>query len=352
MIPDQETFPYTIRVVSDILESNGSSSMASVCGSSLSLMDAGVPLKRPVAGIAMGLIKEGDDYTILSDIAGVEDHLGDMDFKVAGTSEGITALQMDIKITGVTFEIMRDALAQAKEGREFILGKMHEAIEAPREQLSEFAPRISSIQIDPEKIGLLIGKGGETIRSLQEEYESQIDVNDEGQVLVYATTGAKGDALVERIRSMTKEVEVGDEFPGAKVVKTTTFGAFVELAKGTDGLLHISNVSPGERVGTVEEVLNKGDEISVRVVEVDRERGRIGLRLAEDPDIVGKTKEELATVGSGGGGGGDRGDRGGDRGRGGRGGDRSNGRGGRGGRDRDRAPRERASRGDRDPERG
>ncbi len=357
MIPDQEKFPYTIRVVSDILESNGSSSMASVCGSSLSLMDAGVPLIRPVAGIAMGLIKEGDDYTILSDIAGVEDHLGDMDFKVAGTSEGITALQMDIKITGVTFEIMSDALAQAKEGREFILGKMHEAIEAPREQLSEHAPRISSIQIDPEKIGLLIGKGGETIRSLQEEYESQIDVNDEGMVLVYAVTGAKGDALVERIRSMTKEVEVGDEFPTAKVVKTTTFGAFVELAKGTDGLLHISNVSPGNRVGTVEEVLNKGDEISVRVVEVDKERGRIGLRLAEDPEIAGKTKEELATVGTGdptmGGTGSDRprgrgGDRNGrsDRGPRSGGGDR----GGRG-RDRDR-DRPRAPRGDRDPERG
>jgi polyribonucleotide nucleotidyltransferase len=311
MIPSQEDFPYTIRVVSDILESNGSSSMASVCGSSLSLMDAGVPLKRPVAGIAMGLIKEGDDYVVLSDIAGVEDHLGDMDFKVAGTEQGITALQMDIKITGVTFEIMRDALEQANEGRRFILGKMHEAIGAPREQLSDFAPRISSIQIDPEKIGLLIGKGGETIRSLQEEYESQIDVNDEGQVLVYAVTGAQGDALIERIRSMTKEVEVGDEYKG-KVVKTTTFGAFVELAKGTDGLLHISNVSPGNRVATVEEVLNKGDEIAVRVVEVDKERGRIGLRLAEDPDIAGKTAEELATVGTGdptmgGGGGRDRG---------------------------------------------
>ncbi len=310
MIPDQEKFPYTIRVVSDILESNGSSSMASICGSSLSLMDAGVPLTRPVAGIAMGLIKEGDDYVVLSDIAGVEDHLGDMDFKVAGTENGITALQMDIKITGVTFEIMRDALEQAREGRTFILGKMAEAISAPREQLSEHAPRISSIQIDPEKIGLLIGKGGETIRSLQEEYESQIDVNDEGMVLVYAVTGAKGDALVERIRSMTKEVEVGDEYTG-KVVKTTTFGAFVELAKGTDGLLHISNVSPGNRVGTVEEVLNKGDEIAVRVVEVDKERGRIGLRLSEDPDIAGKTKEELATVGTGdptmaGGGGGGR----------------------------------------------
>ena len=303
MVPSQEEFPYTIRVVSDILESNGSSSMASVCGSSLSLMDAGVPLKRPVAGIAMGLIKEGDDYVVLSDIAGVEDHLGDMDFKVAGTENGITALQMDIKITGVTFDILRDALTQAKEGRTFILGKMAEVIDTPRSELSKYAPRISTIQIDPDKIGLLIGKGGETIRGLSEEFEAQIDVNDEGQVLVYAPTGTQGDALVDRIRSMTKEVEVGDEFAG-KVVKTTTFGAFVELAKGTDGLLHISNVSPGQRVDTVEEVLNKGDEIQVRVVEVDRERGRIGLRLAEDPEIAGKTVEELAGVGSGGGGGG------------------------------------------------
>jgi polyribonucleotide nucleotidyltransferase len=342
MIPSQDDFPYTIRVVSDILESNGSSSMASVCGSTLSLMDAGVPIKAPVAGVAMGLIKEGDDYVVLTDIAGVEDHLGDMDFKVAGTGDGITALQMDIKITGVTFEILRDALTQAREGRLFILGKMAEAIGEPRRELSEFAPRISAVKIDPDKIGLLIGKGGETIRALQEEYEAQIDVDDEGNVRVYAQTGAQGDALVERIRSMTKEVEVGDEFPTAKVVKTTTFGAFVELAKGTDGLLHISNVSPGQRVGTVEEVLNKGDEISVRVVEVDRERGRIGLRLAEDPEILGKTKEELATVGSGGGGG----DRGGDRGRG-RGGDRRNG-GGRG-RDRDRG-RDRV-RADRDPDR-
>jgi polyribonucleotide nucleotidyltransferase len=342
MIPDQETFPYTIRVVSDILESNGSSSMASVCGSSLSLMDAGVPIARPVAGVAMGLIKEGDEYVVLTDIAGVEDHLGDMDFKVAGTERGITALQMDIKISGVTFEILRDALQQAHEGRTFILGKMAEAIDAPREQLSEFAPRISAIKIDPDKIGLLIGKGGETIRALQEEYESQIDVDDEGNVRVYATTGAQGDALVDRIRSMTKEVAVGDEYTG-KVVKTTTFGAFVELAKGTDGLLHISNVSPGNRVGTVEEVMNKGDEIAVRVVEVDKERGRIGLRLAQDPDIAGKSAEELATVGTGdptmGGGG---------RGRGGdRGGERRN---GRGGRDRDRG--ERRPRGDRDPDRG
>jgi polyribonucleotide nucleotidyltransferase len=295
MIPSQEEFPYTIRVVSDILESNGSSSMASVCGSTLSLLAAGVPIKRSVAGIAMGLIKEGDDYVILTDIAGVEDHLGDMDFKVAGTEQGITALQMDIKITGVTFEIMRDALAQAKVAREFILGEMASVIEAPRAELSKYAPGISSVKIDPEKIGLLIGKGGETIRALQEEFESQIDVNDEGQVLVYAANRELGDALVDRIRSMTKEVEIGDEFTG-KVVKTTTFGAFIELAKGTDGLLHISNVAPGRRIDTVEEVLNKGDEINVKVVEVDRERGRIGLRLAEDPEIQGKNPEELEAI--------------------------------------------------------
>src|SRR5579884_783718 len=340
MIPSQEEFPYTIRVVSDILESNGSSSMASVCGSTLSLMDAGVPVKRAVAGIAMGLIKEGEDYIILTDIAGVEDHLGDMDFKVAGTERGITALQMDIKITGVTFEIMRDALAQARTAREFILAEMARVIDAPRAELSKHAPRISTIQIDPEKIGLLIGKGGETIRALQEEFESQIDVNDEGQVLVYASDGERGDALVDRIRAMTKEVEVGDEFTG-KVVKTTTFGAFVELSKGTDGLLHISNIAPGRRIGTVEEVLNKGDELVVRVVEVDRERGRIGLRLAEDPEVAGKSVEELAAVGTGDSGGGgsrgrDRGPRDRDRGR-----DRG---------PRDRGPRDRD--GGRDGDRG
>jgi polyribonucleotide nucleotidyltransferase len=303
MVPSIEQFPYSIRVVSDILESNGSSSMASVCGSSLSLMDAGVPIKRPVAGIAMGLIKEGEDYIVLTDIAGVEDHLGDMDFKVAGSERGITALQMDIKISGVTFDILRDALTQAHEARKFILGKMAAVIGGPREQLSQFAPRIQTIQIDPSQIGLLIGKGGETIRGLSEEFESQIDVNDEGQVLIYSANGELGDALVERVRMMMKEVEVGDEYLG-KVVKTTTFGAFIELAKGTDGLLHISNVSPGQRVESVEDVLNRGDEINVRVVEVDRERGRIGLRLADDPDIAGKSAQELAGVGTGGGGGG------------------------------------------------
>ena len=334
VIPSQEDFPYTIRVVSDILESNGSSSMASVCGSSLSLMDAGVPIKRPVAGIAMGLIKEGDDYIVLSDIAGVEDHLGDMDFKVAGTEQGITALQMDIKITGVTFDILRDALTQAKEGRTHILGEMNKVIEGPRSELSQFAPRISSIEIDPSKIGMVIGKGGETIRALSEEFESQIDVNDDGVIRVYAQTGALGDGLIDRIRSMTKEVEVGDEFTG-KVVKTTTFGAFIELAKGTDGLLHISNVSPGERAETVESVVNRGDELAVRVVEVDKERGRIGLRRADDPEIAGKSAEELAGVGTGGGGGG-----------GGGGGDRPRGGGGR-----DRGPRREGGGGDRGPRR-
>jgi polyribonucleotide nucleotidyltransferase len=309
VIPSIEDFPYSIRVVSDIFESNGSSSMASVCGSSLSLMDAGVPIARPVAGIAMGLIKEGEDYVVLTDIAGVEDHLGDMDFKVAGTDRGITALQMDIKISGVTFEILRDALTQAHDARKFILAEMAKVIEAPRESLSVHAPRIEKVKIDPSQIGMLIGKGGETIRGLCEEFESQIDVNDDGQVLIYSANGELADALVERIRTMMKEVEIGDEYLG-KVVKTTTFGAFIELSKGTDGLLHISNVSPGNRVDTVEEVLSKGDEITVRVVEVDRERGRIGVRRSDDPEIAGKSTEELSTLsGGGGGGGGDRGPR-------------------------------------------
>jgi polyribonucleotide nucleotidyltransferase len=336
MIPSQEEFPYTIRVVSDILESNGSSSMASVCGSTLSLMDAGVKIRKPVAGIAMGLIMEGDDYVVLSDIAGVEDHLGDMDFKVAGTPDGITALQMDIKITGVTFEILKTALEQAKAGRDLILGKMQDTISETRAELSPHAPRITSIQIDPEKIGTVIGKGGETIRALSEEYEAQIDVDDTGMVLVYAVNGEKGDACVEAIRQMTKDVELGEVYDG-KVVKTTTFGAFVELSKGTDGLLHISNLVPGGRAESVEDVVNRGDQVKVRVVELNKERGRIGLRLADDPEIADKTVEELSKIGTGNGGrpsgGRDRGGRGRDRG----GRDR-------GGRDRDRdrgGPRER-----------
>ncbi len=313
VIPSIEEFPYTIRVVSDIFESNGSSSMASVCGSSLSLMDAGVPIKRPVAGIAMGLIKEGDDYIVLTDIAGVEDHLGDMDFKVAGTEQGITALQMDIKISGVTFEILKDALTQAHKARTFILGKMADVIEGPREQLSQHAPRIQTIQIDPSQIGMLIGKGGETIRGLSEEFESQIDVNDEGQVLVYSANGTLGDALVERIRTMMKEVEVGDEFARQGRQDDDLRRLRGALQGHRRAACTSQTSSPGQRVDTVEDVLNKGDEINVRVVEVDRERGRIGLRLADDPEIAGKSVEELATVSGGGGGGGGRPPRSGDR---------------------------------------
>ncbi len=316
-VPNEDDFPYVIRVVSETLESNGSSSMGSVCASSMALQAAGVPVSAPVAGVAMGLIKEGDDYIVLTDIAGVEDHLGDMDFKVAGTADGITALQMDIKITGVTFEILTDALEQANKGRQFILGKMSEAIDGPRETLSKHAPRIESIKIDQEKIGAVIGKGGETIRALCEEFEAEIDVEDDGTIRIYAPTGELVEACVARIESMTKEAEIGDRYNAAKVVKTTTFGAFVELVKGTDGLLHISNVKPGERVDSVDDVLSSGDEIDVTVVEVDRERGRIGLRLSDDPSVAGKSPEELAAVGSG-----DGGQRrnGGDRDRGGRGG--------------------------------
>ena len=327
-IPDAESFPYVIRVVSETLESNGSSSMGSVCASSMALQAAGVPVTAPVAGVAMGLIKEGDDYIVLTDIAGVEDHLGDMDFKVAGTAEGITALQMDIKITGVTFDILRDALDQAHKGRQFILGKMAESIDGPREKLSPHAPAIESIKIDPEKIGAVIGKGGETIRGLCEEFEAEIDVEDDGTVRVYAPTGELVDGVVQRITSMTKEAAIGDRYDKAKVVKTTTFGAFVELVKGTDGLLHISNVKPGERVDSVDDVLSSGDLIDVTVVEVDKERGRIGLRLTDDPSVAGKSPEELASVGSGDGGRPRGGDRGGDRG--GRGGGRDRDRGGRG----------------------
>jgi polyribonucleotide nucleotidyltransferase len=277
MIPSLEEFPYTIRIVSETLESNGSSSMGSVCGSTLSLQDAGVPIKAPVGGIAMGLVKEGDDYVILTDIQGAEDHLGDMDFKVAGSRDGITALQMDIKITGVTQEIMRNALAQAKQAREFILDRMAETIPASRAELPSHAPRISTVKIDPEKIGMVIGKGGETIRSLEADHEVQIDIEEDGTILIYATEGDKADAAIAAIEGLTKEPEVGDTYTG-RVVKTTQFGAFVELKKGTDGLLHVSNVGPG-RVGHIEDVIGRGDVLDVVVQEVDKERGRIGLKL-------------------------------------------------------------------------
>ncbi len=290
MIPGLEEFPYTVRLVSETLESNGSSSMGSVCGSTLSLMDAGVPIKRPVGGIAMGLVKEGDDYAILTDIQGAEDHLGDMDFKVAGSREGITALQMDIKITGVTQEIMRNALEQAKRAREFILDKMGEVIAESREELAAHAPRITTISIDPEQIGLVIGKGGETIRSLEADYEVQIDIEEDGTILIYATEGEKADAGIAAIQALTKEPEVGDTYTG-KVVKTTDFGAFVELKKGTDGLLHVSNVGPG-RVGHIEDVISRGDVLDVIVQEVDKMRGRIGLKLVAKHENGGLVQPE------------------------------------------------------------
>ncbi len=277
MIPPADEFPYTIRIVSETLESNGSSSMGSVCGSTLSLMDAGVPIKAPVSGIAMGLVKEGDDYVILTDIQGAEDHLGDMDFKVAGTRDGITALQMDIKITGVTQEIMRGALEQANRARNSILDVMLDVIPESRSELSNNAPRITSVKIDPEKIGMVIGKGGETIRGLEADYEVQIDIEEDGTILIYATDGDKAAAATSAIQSITKEPEVGDTYTG-KVVKTTQFGAFVELKKGTDGLLHVSNVGPG-RVGHIEDVMARGDVVDVVVQEVDKARGRIGLKL-------------------------------------------------------------------------
>jgi len=284
VLPSELDFPYTIRIVSEILESNGSSSMASVCGSSLSLMDAGVQISAPVAGTAMGLIKEGDDYVVLTDIAGVEDHLGDMDFKVAGTADGITALQMDIKITGVTFEILIEALEQARKARLHILDKMASAIAEPRSELSQWAPRIFTIQINPDQIGLVIGKGGETIRGMTEEFSADIDIQDDGTIFICAPDQEAAEGVIERIQSMTKEIEVGDVFAG-RVVKTTDFGAFVELKKGTDGLLHISRLAPkGQRVKSVEDVVKRGDTVTVEVVEIDKTRNRIGLRLLKPPE--------------------------------------------------------------------
>jgi polyribonucleotide nucleotidyltransferase len=277
IIPSAEDFPYTIRIVSETLESNGSSSMGSVCGSTLALMDAGVPIAAPVSGIAMGLVKEGDDYVILTDIQGAEDHLGDMDFKVAGTKEGITGLQMDIKVTGVTQEIMREALAQARQARESILEAMLAVLPESRAQMADHAPRISTVKIDSEKIGMVIGKGGETIRALEADYEVQIDIEEDGTILIYATEGDKAEAAISAITALTKEPEVGDAYTG-RVVKTTQFGAFVELKKGTDGLLHVSNVGPG-RVAHIEDVMGRGDIVDVVVQEVDKERGRIGLKL-------------------------------------------------------------------------
>jgi polyribonucleotide nucleotidyltransferase len=276
VVPSSEDFPYTIRVVSEITESNGSSSMASVCGSCLSMMDAGVPVKAPVAGVAMGLIKEHDKFAVLTDILGDEDHLGDMDFKVAGTDYGITALQMDIKIDGITREIMQAALAQAKEGRLHILGEMNKAIARPREEMSEFAPRYITFKINPDKIRDVIGKGGATIRAITEETGAGIDISDDGTVKVSSVDGAAGKEAQRRIEQLTTDVEVGMIYEG-RVNKLMDFGAFVNVLPGKDGLVHISQISD-ERVEKVSDKLSEGDMVKVKVLEIDKQ-GRIRLSM-------------------------------------------------------------------------
>jgi polyribonucleotide nucleotidyltransferase len=276
VMPDMSTYPYVVRVVSEITESNGSSSMASVCGTSLSLMDAGVPLKAPVAGVAMGLIKEDKGFAVLTDILGDEDHLGDMDFKVAGTATGITALQMDIKIQGITKDIMQQALAQAKDGRLHILGKMNEVISKPRADMSEWAPRIVIIKIDPEKIRDVIGKGGVVVRGIQEETGTTIEIEDDGTIKIASVDKAQGEAARKRIEDITADVEVGRIYEG-KVVKLMDFGAFVAILPGRDGLVHISQISE-ERVEKVSDKLKEGDVIKVKVLEVDKQ-GRIRLSM-------------------------------------------------------------------------
>ncbi len=288
VMPNQDEFPYVIRVVSEITESNGSSSMASVCGSSLSLMDAGVPIKAPVAGIAMGLIKEGDDFAVLTDILGDEDHLGDMDFKVAGTTEGVTALQMDIKIDGITTEIMSQALDQAKEGRLFILGEMAKVIDKPREVMSEFAPRLITFKINPEKIRDVIGKGGATIRSITEETGATIEVDDDGTVKISSVDKSASDEARRRVELVTAEVEVGAIYEG-KVAKIMDFGAFVNILPGKDGLVHISQISD-ERVENVSDKLSEGDKVKVKVLEVDRQ-GRIRLSMKAVTEEIAEVAE-------------------------------------------------------------
>jgi polyribonucleotide nucleotidyltransferase len=279
VIPSEDEFPYALRIISEVLESNGSSSMASVCGSTLALMDGGVPIKAPVAGVAMGLVKKGDDYLILSDIQGLEDHMGDMDFKVAGTADGITALQMDMKITGVSAELLQEALEQAKAGRLQILQILREAIPEPRAEVSDFAPRVEVIKIPKDKIGMLIGPGGKTINALQEQFGVNISVEDDGTVFV-AGEGSISREAAGAINGMMKDVEAGEIYTG-KVVKTTNFGAFVELTPGRDGLVHISRLAPGkQRVERVEDVVNEGDRIKVRVLEIDKQN-RISLEKLE-----------------------------------------------------------------------
>ena len=274
VIPSEEDFPYTLRLVSEVLESNGSSSMGSVCASTLSLMDAGVPIKAPVAGVAMGLVKDGDFFTILTDIQGLEDALGDMDFKVAGTEHGITAMQMDMKIDGINREIFEQALAQAKRGREFIMGKMMECISEPRKSLSRWAPKITSITVDPEKIAKIIGPGGKTIKKIVEETGAKIDIEDSGKVYIASPDSDAIEKAIKTIDGITAEAEVGKVYTG-KVTRIMNFGAFVEILPGKEGMVHISQLST-ERVEKVEDVVSVGDEIMVKCVEIDS-KGRINL---------------------------------------------------------------------------
>ncbi|WP_329840922.1 polyribonucleotide nucleotidyltransferase [Stenotrophomonas geniculata] len=285
VMPSLEAFPYTIRVVSEITESNGSSSMASVCGSSLALMDAGVPVKAPVAGIAMGLVKEGERFVVLSDILGDEDHLGDMDFKVAGTAEGISALQMDIKIEGITEEIMKQALQQAKAGRLHILGEMAHGLTAPREELSDYAPRLLTIKIHPDKIREVIGKGGSTIQAITKETGTQIDIQDDGTIVIASVNAIAAQAAKARIEQITSDVEPGRIYEG-KVAKIMDFGAFVTILPGKDGLVHVSQIS-SDRVEKVGDVLKEGDVVKVKVLEVDKQgRIRLSMKAVEEGDAV------------------------------------------------------------------
>jgi len=285
VMPSMEEFPYTIRVVSEITESNGSSSMASVCGSSLALMDAGVPIKAPVAGIAMGLVKEGNDFVVLSDILGDEDHLGDMDFKVAGTAEGVSALQMDIKIEGITEEIMKQALQQAKAGRLHILGEMAHALTMPRQELSDYAPRLLTIKIHPDKIREVIGKGGSTIQAITKETGTQIDIQDDGTIIIASVNAIAAQAAKSRIEQITSDVEPGRIYEG-KVAKIMDFGAFVTILPGKDGLVHVSQIS-SERVEKVGDKLKEGDIVRVKVLEVDKQgRIRLSIKAVEEGEGV------------------------------------------------------------------
>jgi len=308
LLPDEQQFPYTLRVVSEITESNGSSSMASVCGGSLALFDAGVPMKAACAGIAMGLVLEGNKYAILTDIAGIEDHNGDMDFKVAGTANGITGFQMDMKIEGLSIQIMKEALDQAKRGRLFILDKMNAALPEPRKELSQYAPRLFRLQIPVDKIGALIGPGGKNIRRLIETYGVQVDVEDDGSVYIAGVDPLGCDQARAEVEALTLEAEVGKIYKG-HVVSIKEFGAFVEIFPGKEGLLHISQIDT-KRVARVEDVLKEGDEVEVKCLEIDGD-GKIRLSrkavLSPGSELVGGVLPPRTGGGGGGGRGGDRG---------------------------------------------